>query len=175
AVAAAVALLAVMPILRQPKTSKYADLAEAVVVDRADLIRTLSQPDLFRPVLEASLASYQSGDYTQAEAKAREILAAIPTDPSALFVMALAEHKRGNLGAAFQLMSQSERIEPKTEYRCWTALQFALMSGDRILIDRECRHMDGHERYQERARQILEQVRKRQASWERPGVGLRSS
>ena len=162
AVAAALALLALIPALRHP-ASPYADLVQMPAMDRTDLMATLDQPDKFRPVLEASLNAYEAGDYPTAMAKADDILGAFPADPSALFVKAMAEYKQGNLGQAEKLMDQSERSRPMTEYRCWATLQLGLATGSRARIERECSHLSSSPEHAPRIRQIEQTLRQRGA------------
>src|SRR5262245_30522239 len=124
AVAAALALLALIPALR--RLSPYADLAQIPAMNRTDLMATLGEPQKFRQALEASLNDYDAGDYRMAETKARTILEALPADPSALFVVAMCEYRQGHSADAEKLMDESERSQPMTEFRCWAALQLGL-------------------------------------------------
>ena len=62
---------------------------------------------------------------------------------------------------AEKLMDESERSQPMTAFRCWTALQMGLATGSRARIDRECKHLEGHPKYSARAREVQEAVRKR--------------
>jgi tetratricopeptide (TPR) repeat protein len=165
AVAAMLALLAPLPFLRRSHraASPYEDLAQIPVMNRGDLMATLYQPQQFRPLLEASLNAYDAGDYSMAEAKAQAILQVLPTDPSALFVAALAEYRQGRPGEAEKLMDQSERSQPMSAYRCWAALQLGLATGSRDRIDRECRHLDSHPDYAQRVQQIRQAVSRRGA------------
>jgi hypothetical protein len=160
-VAAALALLALIPVLRRSGASPYADLAQIPGINRADLMATLDQPEKFRPVLEESLNAYEIGDYRTASTRAETILAVFPADPSALFVKAMAEYRQGNASAAQALMDQSERSQPMSAFRCWAALQLGLAMGSRPRIDRECKHLEGDAEYSARVREIREVVRKR--------------
>ena len=167
AAAAAVVVLGVATQVVLKKQATFNDLAAAVELDKDDLRATLTGKDRLLPVLEASFTAYDSGDFRGAEAKAREILATDPSEPSGLLMAGLAAYRRGDLNEGFRLVTAAERVK-KSEYRCWTALQFALMTGERVGVDRECRHLDGHVRYRERVRQILQEVKRRTASLPRP-------
>ena len=160
-VAAALALLALIPTLRHSPASPYAGLAQVPAINRSDLLATLDEPAKFRPVLEASLNAYDAGDYGAAETKADTILAAYPDDPSALLVKALAESRQGNTAAADALVGKSEGIQPMSAFRCWTALQLGLAAGNRSRIDRECKHLEGHPEYAARVREIRQTLRNR--------------
>ncbi len=163
AAAAAAAVLFLIPGPWHRGAQRYADLAQMPAIDRKDLMATLDQPAKFRPVLEDSLNAYDSGDYAAAESKIQPILDAFPTDPSALYMKAMAEYREGNLKAAGGLMAESERTQPMSAFRCWSALQMALATGNRERIDRECKHIGNDPEYAERVRQIREAVLRRGA------------
>jgi hypothetical protein len=163
AAAAAAAVLFLVPMRWHTGARRYADLAQMPAIDRKDLIATLDQPDKFGPALEDSLKAYDSGDYPAAETKVQPILDAFPSDPSALYVKAMAEYRKGNPDAAGSLMAESERTKPMSAFRCWSALQMALATGNRERIDRECKHIGNHPAYAERVRQIRVAVQRRGA------------
>ncbi len=161
AVAAALTLLALIPVLRRPgaPVSPYADLAQIPAINRSDLIGTLHEPKRFGSALEASIDAYEAGDYRMAEAKARTILEALPADPSALFVAAMCEYRQGHFADAEKLMDESEGSQPMTEFRCWAALQLGLATGSRVRIDRECKHLENAPGYAPQVRRIQQIVR----------------
>jgi hypothetical protein len=159
--AAAVVLLALIPVLRHYGASRYSDLAQIPAIDRGDLIATLEQPERFRPALEEAVSAYDAGDYRTSEAKVEAILLLAPAEPAALLVKAMAEYRLGNTVAAVALMDQSERTQPMSAFRCWAALQLGLATGSRDRVDRECKHLEDHPQYSARVRQIREAVRKR--------------
>jgi hypothetical protein len=163
AAAAAVAALFLVPKAWHSGSQRYADLAQMPAIDRKDLTATLDQPEKFRATLDESIDAYDAGDYAAAETKVQPILAAFPSDPSALYVRAMAEYKEGNISAAGELMAQSERARPMSAFRCWGALQMALATGNRARIDRECAHLDGHPGYGAQVRQIRQTVMRRGA------------
>jgi hypothetical protein len=159
--AAALAVLALIPIVSHSGASRYADLARIPAMDRSDLMATLGQPERFRPILENALNAYDAGDYRASEANVEAILLVAPADPSALLVKAMAEYRQGNSKAAVALMDQSERTQPMSAFRCWAALQLGLATGNRARVDRECKHLEGHPQYSARAKEIQEAVHKR--------------
>jgi hypothetical protein len=159
--AAALVMLALIPALRHSGASRYADLAQVPAIDRGDLMATLTQPKRFGAVLEDSVNAYDAGDYRTSETKADAILAAVPADPSALLMKAMAEYREGNTSAAVALIDQSERTRPMSAFRCWAALQLGLAAGSRDRVERECKHLKGHTQYSARVREIQEAVRKR--------------
>jgi Tfp pilus assembly protein PilF len=125
------------------------------------LLATLDQPGTFRPALEDSLNAYEAGDYAGAETKLQPILEAFPSDPSALYVKAMAEYRKGNLAQAGEWMDASERTQPMSAFRCWSALQLGLATGSRARIDRECKHLADHPQYADQVRRIRKAVERR--------------
>ena len=51
----------------------------------------------------------------------------------------MAHYRQGDLNQAAALMDASERTQPMSAFRCWSALQMGLATGNRARIDRECR------------------------------------
>lgn len=163
AIAAAVALMAGIPLLRNRGRSPYADLARMPAINEKDLLATLERPADFRQTFEDSLSAYKSGDFASAEEKLKPILAADPFNPSALFVEAMAEYRKGDVAQAADLMGRSESTQPMSAFRCWANLQMGLIIGNRARIDRECRHLAGHPEYKDQVRRISETVAQRGA------------
>jgi hypothetical protein len=159
--AAALVLLALLPVVRHVGATRYSDLAQIPALDRGDLIATLEQPERFRLALDNAVNAYEASDYPTAEANVEAILQVAPADPSALLVKAMIKYRQGNTSAAVALMDQSERTQPMSAFRCWAALQLGLATGSRARVDRECKHLDGHPRYSARVNEIRAAVRKR--------------
>jgi Tfp pilus assembly protein PilF len=132
-------------------------------INEKDLLATLERPGEFRQTFEDSLSAYNAGDFAAAEEKLKPILAAYPSNPSVLFVEAMAEYRKGNLTQAADLMGRSESTQPMSAFRCWANLQMGLITGSRARIDRECRHLAGHPEYKDEVRRISETVAQRGA------------
>jgi len=145
-------------------SSPYAHLAEVPAIDRQDLLRTAGSDETAKSLFEEAVDAYERNDYRTAADKAQQILRVNGRNSSALFVMGMSEYRMGRLPEAARLITESESIRPKTDYRCWTALQFALLTGDVVRIRKECQHVDGDPRYQARARRILAEVQRLQQS-----------
>jgi hypothetical protein len=159
-VAAAVLLIALIPVLRRtgPPSSRYADLAQMPDLDTTDLLRAARPAD--REPLQRAMAAYQSHDYRTAERTARDVLASAD-DPAAQFVLSMALYREGKPADAYDAMRVSERMAPMTAYRCWATLQLALLRGDCAQIERECSHVAGHPQYADRERKIQNIIRQR--------------
>jgi hypothetical protein len=133
------------------QSSQYAHLAQPPVLDR-DQLMAISPAD-HHSRLEKVIELYDKGDYKTAQQYADVIYRAVD-DPAAAYLMAMAQYKQGKLPEAFESMRISEAMQPQTEYRCWGALQLALMVGDKATIQRELSHVQHDPVYSDRCDKI---------------------
>jgi hypothetical protein len=138
------------------QSSQYASLAQPPTVDR-DQLMLVSAPD-HHSRIDQVIDFYNQGDYKKAEKYADVIYRAVD-DPAAAYLLAMAQYKQGKLPQAFESMRVSEAMRPGTEYRCWAALQFALMLGDKATIERELNHVGNDPAYRDRCSQIRRQLK----------------
>jgi hypothetical protein len=164
AAAALVFTLIPWPWLKRPgkpahvfqQSSKYASMAQVPPIDRKELFA--ESPADHHSRIERVLAVYEKGDYKQAEQFADIIVRAVD-DPSAGYLLAMAQYKQGKTKAAFESMRAAESTLPRSAFRCWGALQFALMLGDTETIKQELSHAGGHPEYHDRCDQLRQQLR----------------
>jgi hypothetical protein len=164
AAVAAAAIFAIVPVFREgpaPSASPYAYLAQMPALDYDELSKTLTDPERGRPLLKTAIGFYEAGDFKSAEAGAQSILLSSPEDPSAEFVVALSRYGLGDIAGAERSIYASERTKPMTHYRCWSALQMALVAGNRERVERECKHLEKDPAYAERVQKIREAVARR--------------
>jgi tetratricopeptide (TPR) repeat protein len=161
-VGAAAAMLVTAPFVwwKSQPSSPYAHLAEVPPLEHDSLLRVASGDAQSLLLFRAAADAYDRGDFREASGKADQIIGANPRHSSAIFVKGMAEYRMGRLIEAYRLIQLSESIRPKSDYRCWVALQFALLTGDIVGIRKECQHVDGHERYRDRARRIMTEVQR---------------
>ncbi|MCU1258380.1 MAG: hypothetical protein JWO80_1265 [Bryobacterales bacterium] len=133
-------------------SAKYASLVQMPALDRRELLADSPAPHHSR--LEQVLAAYEKGDYKKAEEYATIIVNAVD-DPSAEYLLGMAEYHEGKMTEAFRAMRISERMAPQTGYRCWTMLQFALLLGDRATVEKEAHHAGSEPEYAARCKEIL--------------------
>jgi hypothetical protein len=138
------------------QSNRYASLATPPTVDK-DQLMAVSAPD-HHSRIEKVIELYDKGDYKTAQQYADVIYRAVD-DPAAAYLLAMAQYKQGKLKDALESMRASERTPPGSEYRCWGALQLALMLGDRATIDRELKHVQRDPVYHDRCQQIKEALR----------------
>jgi hypothetical protein len=132
-------------------SEQYARLAEPPKIDRDELMK-VSAPD-HHSRIDKVIQLYDKGDYKTAGEYADVIYRAVD-DPAAAYLLAMAQYKQGKVQDALESMRASEKMQPATEYRCWGALQLALMTGDRATIDQELRHVGSDPRYSDRCAKI---------------------
>lgn len=138
------------------QSSEYASLAQAPPIDPAELMA--ESPADHHTRIQKVLDIYNQGDYKTAEQFADIIVRAVD-DPSAGYLMAMAQYKQGKTREALESMRTSEATQPLTAYRCWGALQFALMLGDKETIRREMAHVHQHPDYQDRCRLLESRIK----------------
>ena len=133
-------------------SAKYASLVNMPPLDRAELLQEAAPAHRSR--VERVLAEYEKGDYKKAAEYAAIITGAVE-DPSAEYLLGMADYHLGKKEEAFRAMRASERMAPQTPYRCWTMLQFGLLLGDPATVKREAHHAGDDPAYQPRCRDIL--------------------
>jgi tetratricopeptide (TPR) repeat protein len=164
AAAALVFTLIPWPWLKRPEkpahifqqSSQYASLAQVPPIDHAELLA--ESPADHHSRIERVLAVYEKGDYKQAEQFA-DIMVRAVDDPSAGYLLAMAQYKQGKTKEALESMRAAESTLPRSAYRCWGALQFALMLGDTETIRQELNHAGGHPEYHDRCDQLRQQLK----------------
>jgi tetratricopeptide (TPR) repeat protein len=164
AAAALVFTLIPWPWLKRPEkpahiyqgSSQFASLAQVPPIDRAELLA--ESPADHHSRIERVLAVYEKGDYKQAEQFA-DIMVRAVDDPSAGYLLAMAQYKQGKTKEAFESMRAAEATLPRSAFRCWGALQFALMLGDKETIRQELNHAGGHAEYHDRCDLIRQQLK----------------
>jgi hypothetical protein len=133
------------------RSDQYARLAQPLEIDKAELM-AVSAPD-HHSRIEKVLDLYNQGDYKTA-AQFADVIYRTVDDPAAAYLLGMAQYKEGKLPEALESMRASERMQPTTEYRCWAALQLALMLGDRQTIERELNHLKNGPQYSDRCQKI---------------------
>jgi hypothetical protein len=133
------------------QSNQYASLAVPPTIDRDQLMAVSAADHHSR--IEKVIDLYDKGDYKTAGEYADVIYRAVD-DPAAAYLLAMAQYKQGKLPEAFESMRVSEAMQPMTEYRCWGALQFALMLGDKATIQRELKHLNNDAVYGNRCDKI---------------------
>ncbi len=137
------------------QSNEYAKLAEPPTIDRDQLMAVSAADHHSR--IEKVIDLYNKGDYKTAGEYADVIYRAVD-DPAAAYLMAMAQYKQGKLPEALESMRASEVMQPMSEYRCWGALQFALMLGDKGTIERELKHLNKDAVYGNRCDKIRQSL-----------------
>jgi hypothetical protein len=146
------------PIQDTVYSSKYRDLARLPPLDRQDL--TSAAPASHWPRLDKAMSALELGDTRRAIGIAAAIINT-QDEPAAQYVLGRALFRERMSSAAKEALFKSEQMSPMSAYRCWTALQIALVFGDKPAILRECDHLAKDAQYGDDVRRILEEVNKR--------------
>ncbi len=137
---------------------KYRDLVQSVALD--DEKALIGALPANRPALKAAVNQLRLGEYEQTLAISSALAARSP-DPSAqlLYAMTLLRNQLPTDG--YREMLKAEAMPPRDAYRCWIMLQFALMTGNKDIVEREVEHLSADPEYAARAKAILQKVTER--------------
>lgn len=130
---------------------KWAAMAEIPPVDHEKLMKY--SPEDHHSRLEQVMAAYDKGDYKKAGEYA-QIIVNVVQDPSAEYLLGMSLYHQGKVKEAFAAMKMAEKERP-APYICYTTLQFALLAGDRVTVEREAHHAGGHMEYAQKCHEIL--------------------
>jgi hypothetical protein len=147
-----------IPIQDKVYSRKYRDLGRLPLLDRADLIN--AAPSNHWKGLDKAMSALELGDTQRAVGLAARLIEN-KDEPAAEYVLGRALFRENMASAADEALIKSERMAPPSAYRCWTALQVALILGDKPNVLRECTHLGNDPAYGEAVKKILEAVGRR--------------
>jgi hypothetical protein len=146
------------PIQDTVYSTRYRDLARLPLLDRSDL--TGAAPASHWPQLDKAMSALELGDTRRAVGLSARLIND-KDEPAAEYVLGRALYRERMVSAARDALLKSEAMTPPSAFRCWTALQIALILGDKAVVMRECKHLEHSPQYQEQVAKILEEVQKR--------------
>jgi hypothetical protein len=146
------------PIQDTVYSTRYRDLARLPLLDRTDLTN-VAPPDHWA-ALDKAMSALELGDTRRAVGLAARLVND-KDEPAAEYVLGRALYRERMFSAAKEALLKSEQMTPQTAYRCWTALQIALILGDKAAALRECGHLANHAEYSAQVKKIREEVIKR--------------
>jgi hypothetical protein len=147
-----------IPIQDTVYSSKYRDLARLPPLDRQDLIN--AAPPSHWSQLDKAMSALELSDTRRAIGLVARLINT-NDEPAAEYILGRALYREHLVPASKDALLKSESMTPMSGYRCWTALQVALILGDKPVILRECKHLQGHAEYSESVAKILQEVEKR--------------
>jgi hypothetical protein len=146
------------PIQDTVYSSKYRDLARLPLLDRNDLIAVA--PASHWASLDKAMSALELGDRRRAVGLAARLVND-KDEPAAEYVLGRALYQERMLSASKEALVKSESMQPMSAYRCWSALQIALIVGDKDIVLRECKHLEKDPQYGEQVAKIRGEVQKR--------------
>jgi hypothetical protein len=146
------------PIEDKVYSNRYHDLALLPYLDRADLIK--AAPPSHWNDLDRAMSALELDDNRRAIGLTARLISQ-KDEAAAEYVMGRALFKEKMLSAAEEALLKSERMDPPSPFRCWTALQIALILANKPAIMRECQHLANNPEYSAKVQTILDEVKKR--------------
>lgn len=137
---------------------KYRDLVQNVPLDDGRIMASVLPEN--RSAVKYSIDQFSLGRVDQSLMVTAQ-LASKSKDPGVQMIYAMSLYYTRLMTDGYREMLKSEAMPPREGFRCWLTLQFALMVGDRKVIDREAEHLANDPRYSDKVRKMLDIVRKR--------------
>ena len=147
-----------VPITDTVFSAKYRDLASLPLLDRADLMN--AAPPNHWSALDKAMSALELGDTRRAVGLAARLINQ-KDEAAAEYVLGRSLFRERLYASSKDALVKSEQMSPPSAYRCWTALQIALILADKPVIMRECDHLKDHPYYADRVKHILSEVEKR--------------
>jgi len=146
------------PIEDKVYSAKYRDLARLPPLDRQDLIN--AAPSSHWSSLDKAMSALELGDSRRAVGLTAKLISN-KDEPGAEYVLGRALFRERMVSASQEALLKAEAMRPMSAYRCWTALQIALILANKPVIMRECDHLANHPEYREQVQKIREEVKRR--------------
>jgi hypothetical protein len=134
-----------------PVNAKYAALVERVNLDDPKMLASVLPRNQL--IFMEARDSLKSGNSPKATYMAERLVNG-DHDPGAQMLYAECLYARSP-GDGYRAMLKAEAMPPQSPFRCWTALQAALMIGDTATAEREVAHLANDPEYGPRAKKIL--------------------
>jgi hypothetical protein len=80
-------------------------------------------------------------------------------DPGIQMLCAVGLYQEQSTSEGYQAMLRSEGMAPRKPFRCWAAMQCALIVGDMAVVTREAGHLANDPQYGARAKVLLDRAR----------------
>jgi hypothetical protein len=139
-------------------SAKYRDLARLPLLDRPDLMN--AAPPAHWPSLDKAMSALELGDTRRAVGLAARLINQ-KDEAAAEYVLGRALYRERMYASSKEALLKSEEMSPQSAFRCWTALQIALILADKPVVMRECGHLKNDPTYHDQVAHILQEVNKR--------------
>jgi hypothetical protein len=146
------------PIQDSVYSTKYRDLARLPPLDRQELIK--AAPPSHWSELDKAMSALELGDSRRAVGLCARLITK-QDEAAAQYILGRALYREQMASAAKEALLKAEEMEPMSSYRCYSALQIALILGDKPVVLRECDHLATDPQYKDDVAKILDEVKKR--------------
>jgi hypothetical protein len=134
---------------------RYKPLVQDVPLDDSRILASVLPEN--RRLIKYSLDQFSLGQVSESLQVSSQ-LAEKTKDPGAQMLYAMSLYKTLLMTDGYREMLKSEAMSPRESFRCWVMLQFALMVGDRKVLEREVEHLSSDAKYKEPAKKIMARV-----------------
>jgi DNA-directed RNA polymerase specialized sigma24 family protein len=135
---------------------RYRKLVKDIPFDR-DRIMASVRPEN-RAVARYAADQFSLGQISLALTVSSQFMAK-RQDPGMQMIYAMCLYNSHLPTDGYREMLRSEAMSPRETYRCWVLFEFALMVGDRAVLDREAEHLSADPKYRDTVNKTMEQVR----------------
>jgi DNA-directed RNA polymerase specialized sigma24 family protein len=138
---------------------KYADLVQVVPFDDDRILNSAFPKN--RPSIKWMVDKFRIGEIPAVLAASSQAVQSQSTDPAVRMIYAMSLRQTGWATDAYREMLKSEALSPRETFRCWIMFNFALVAGDRKVMDREAEHLESDPKYGPQVKKTMEKVRAR--------------
>jgi hypothetical protein len=137
---------------------RYKDLVQDVPMDGTRILASVLPAN--RQTAKYAIDQLMMGDLGGALSLASQV-ALKQKDPGLQMLYAMCLYKSRLMTDGYREMLTSEAMPPRNAFRCWIMFEFALMVGERSIVEREAEHLSAYPEYKDRVKQIMDKVKER--------------
>jgi DNA-directed RNA polymerase specialized sigma24 family protein len=137
---------------------RYKDLVQEVKLDDDRVMASVLPAN--RPAIKFAIDQFALGQWSHALQVASQ-LADKGDDPGATMLYAMCLYRTQLMSDGYHEMLKAETMPPRDTFRCWITFQFALMVGDREVVNREAQHLSVDPEYKDKVKAIMQKVQER--------------
>jgi DNA-directed RNA polymerase specialized sigma24 family protein len=138
------------PILRVAEDPRYSKIAQSIDISDPRWLNSVRPRNQF--VFSEIVGKFAQGSVPRA------ILMAAPyvnTDPGIRMLYGVGLYQQRAAGDGYNEVQKAEAMPPRNSFRCWTAMQCALILGDMKVVEREAGHLASDPEYAASAQSLL--------------------
>ena len=135
---------------------RYSDLAQVINVTDARWFASVLPQN--REYFNFMIEELQTGHPADASLLASGLG---EKDPAAQMLYSYIQYRQNSISEGYRAMLRSEAMSPRNSFRCWAALQCAVIVGDMKVVDREVEHLSNDPEYAAKAKALLARIKAR--------------